>query len=692
MKINVKRILAGLLIFCIILSFCYQSLASEGELPESIGEEHIELVEDIPTEEESHTDESETENEPVVPDENLEVTEGSEEQENVDAPINDEIEESIELYFNENVGVSQVAVNAYHALVLFKNGDLYSMGNNQFGQLGNGYEDNSSMVVVTPIATNIVQIAAGKFHSLALTSEGKVLSWGQNTYGQLGRDSYETFYPHHVQDNTGVELDSIVKIAAGTFHSMALDEDGRVITFGYNVQGQLGNKSELESDVNLNYVIDGNDDELNNIVDIKSGPYHCVALSQDGHVYTWGQGNYGRLGVGSIRNYRYAVMVQTGDDGVPLTNVTKIGAGSFHTMAVTNDNNIYCWGKNNMGQLGVGDTEDRYYATMISEFDAGEDCVLNVTGGDNHTIILMGNGEVYATGGNDYGQLCKVPAVEQDLSVDSVWGVSDIVQISSASNQIMAVHQNGKVYCWGNNNKGQYGNLGIGIYRVSTEMIVDIGVYNDTHGNTFDTATQLTADQYESGVIDYNDDIDVFIFSPEVSGDYIFDISGDYSVTKNIRIYDLSSLSEIPYVANEYYFMESGKSYAIEMQGDVYYGYSVAVISGSKTFRIIQSAYLLGLDGEVEINEITSGFVKGLVEVRNGANIAKSLVVIMTLYDGDNALYDIRTVESDVEPFTNTKVTCGFNVPDDHENYRIVLSVWDNLTDMNYLVEDFVLE
>lgn len=692
MKINVKRILAGLLIFCIILSLCYQSLASEGEVPESIGEEHIELVEDIPTEEESHTDESETENEPVVPDENLEVTESSEEQEIIEAPINDEIEENIELYFNEDIGISQISVNANHTLILFKNGDLYSMGNNEFGQLGNGEQINSITVVTTPIATGIVQIATGKFHSLALTDEGKVLSWGRNNYGQLGRTDSNTYYPQYVTHGDGYELSSVIKIAAGTFNSMALTSDGKVWTFGYNVQGQLGSKSELEYDSNPNCVIDEMEEEIVNIIDIKSGPYHCVALSDEGFVYTWGQGNYGRLGVGTIRNYSYAVPVQTGIDAGILNNVVKIGVGSFHTMAVTSYNDVYVWGRNNVGQLGVGDTEDKYYP-VLAECDFVEDNpILDVTGGDYHSIILLNDGSVCTSGSNDKGQLGGLNFGEQNEYFGLVDNIGNIVKISSSSNQIMSVDSNGKVYCWGHNNKGQFGNLSIGIYYLPIEMEANIGVYKDTHGNTYDTATQLTLNHYENGVIDYNLDVDVFVFDPEISADYLIDVTSDFSNMEDVIIYDLTNMSEIPYEANGYYFLEYGKRYAIIISDYIDVSYYIAVLSAPEIIRVIQSAYSLGLDGETEIDEITSGYIKGKVEVRNSANIPKSFVVIMTLYDGDNVLYDIRTVESNVQPLTNAEVTCGFNVPSDYENYRVVLSVWDNLQDMNNLVDEFVLD
>ena len=103
------------------------------------------------------------------------------------------------------------------------------------------------------------------------------------------------------------------------------------------------------------------------------------------------------------------------------------------------------------------------------------------------------------------------------------------------------------------------------------------------------------------------------------------------------------------------------------------------------------SAYSLGIGGEIPITEITNGFIKGEVQVRNSARTPKPFAVVMALYDGYNTLCDVRTLESNVNAFSNTKVICGFNVPDDYNHYRIVLSVWDNLTDMNNLAEDFVI-
>jgi alpha-tubulin suppressor-like RCC1 family protein len=123
------------------------------------------------------------------------------------------------------------------------------MGKNDRGQLGNGTNINSNIPV--PISLNnkcIVAIAAGEFHSLALNSSGNVYSWGGNNRGQLGNGT-------NTNSNVPIKVQGlltgkrIVAIAAGAFHSLALDSNMNVYSWGLNTDGQLGDGTNIPSNV-----------------------------------------------------------------------------------------------------------------------------------------------------------------------------------------------------------------------------------------------------------------------------------------------------------------------------------------------------------------------------------------------------------------------------------------------------------
>lgn len=141
----------------------------------------------------------------------------------------------------------QVAAGRYHYLVLTDKGNVYSLGNNRFGQLAQVHNANSDIINMVPhkitgFVGKPIQVAVGEFHSLVLTDKGKVYSFGDNQYGQLGR-----------AENAGIEekpnalpkmvsgfVGKPIQIVAGDYHSLILTDGGRVYSFGDNIYGQLG--------------------------------------------------------------------------------------------------------------------------------------------------------------------------------------------------------------------------------------------------------------------------------------------------------------------------------------------------------------------------------------------------------------------------------------------------------------------
>jgi len=149
--------------------------------------------------------------------------------------------------------INQVAAGRYHSIALASDGTVYTWGYNYFGQLGiNSNTDSNIPVLVSGalIGKTITRVAAGGSHSIALASDGTVYTWGRNNYGQLGNENNtNSSVPVAVNTSGVLSGKTITKVAAGDSHTIALASDGTVYTWGYNGLGQLGNGNNTSSSV-----------------------------------------------------------------------------------------------------------------------------------------------------------------------------------------------------------------------------------------------------------------------------------------------------------------------------------------------------------------------------------------------------------------------------------------------------------
>ena len=319
----------------------------------------------------------------------------------------------------EGKTITQLSAKVWYALALASDGTVYSWGFNSWGQLGNGTSgaanNASAPVAVKTVGTpmegkTIVQVAAGATHSLALATDGTIYAWGKNEYGQLGNDS-TTNSPVPVAVKTaGTPMDgkTIIQIHAGYEHSLALASDGTVYVWGRNNSGQLGKNDATDAHIPAAVQTLGTPMAGKVIVQLAAGNSQSMALASDGTVYTWGWNQYGQLGNGTTTNSRIPVAVAT--TGTPLAGktISQIAAGNAHALAMTDDGAIYSWGWNQYGQLGNGTTTNSRIPVAVVTTGtplAGKTITQITSGGSPNSLVLADDGAMYTWGWGQYGQL-----------------------------------------------------------------------------------------------------------------------------------------------------------------------------------------------------------------------------------------------------------------------------------------------
>jgi hypothetical protein len=401
------------------------------------------------------------------------------------------------------VTAAQVVAGGGHACARLDDGTVKCWGDNSRGQLGlgdtntrgDGPLDMGDNLPAVDLGTGRTAqaLAAGYQRTCALLDDDTVKCWGLNDYGQLGLGdtSDRGDGPGEMGDNLpAVDLGTgrtAQALAASTFHTCALLDDGTVKCWGRNHLGQLGlgdtsdrGDEPLEMGDNLPAVDLGTGRTAQALA---ASMYHTCALLDDGTVKCWGRNDNGRLGLGDIDS-RGDEPMEMGDN-LPAVDLgtgrtaRALAAGGYYTCALLDDDTVKCWGGNYDGALGLGDTSHRGDGPLemgdnLPAVDLGTGRTAQALAARwGHTCALLDDDTVKCWGGNDYGQLGlgdidsrgggplqmgdNLPAV--DL------GTGRTAQaLAAGDSHTCALLDDGTVKCWGYNDWGQLG-LGDTNYR-----------------------------------------------------------------------------------------------------------------------------------------------------------------------------------------------------------------------------------
>jgi alpha-tubulin suppressor-like RCC1 family protein len=335
-----------------------------------------------------------------------------------------------------------VASGKAHTCIVTDAGRVKCWGNNEHRQLGNGGMVNSNIPVDVIGLAEVKSVTAGWEHTCALTIAGGVKCWGYNQNGELGNGE---------MSDSGVPVDvsglssGVRAIEAGDDHTCAVTDKGEVKCWGYNRYGQLGDGSTTSRGVPV--AVQGLPVRA---AAVAAGWGHTCVLTDDKSVQCWGNDEYGQLGYGQTEDYRFTPVDVTG----LVRNVVRISADGGQTCVLTIYGGVSCWGNNKYGQLGDGSSEIRNSPVQVTGLT--QDAV-DIAAGWNHTCSLVGGRGMKCWGWNYFGQLgdgTKASRAEPVL----VYGLSERIDAMGVGwAHTCVVTGLGGVKCWGQNESGQLG-------------------------------------------------------------------------------------------------------------------------------------------------------------------------------------------------------------------------------------------
>jgi alpha-tubulin suppressor-like RCC1 family protein len=359
-------------------------------------------------------------------------------------------------------GVRQIVCGYYHNIAIQQDWTVWAWGYNDKGQLGDGTNAQHHLPIQVKgpnemgWLTDIIAVAAGNQHSVALSGDGHVLTWGTNTYGQLGNATFESSYiPVYVLNNDNLPFEKVIAIASGTNHVLLLTENNQLWGWGKNENGQLANNTPTS----FNRPIRVEGLPSNRIVQIAAADTHSMVLLDNGEIWTWGDNSFGQLGIGDMMSSLRPARVLH-ENGSPLTDIVAIALGNFHSLALSNDGYIWAFGNNEDGQLGNDSTANLSRPAKVQHPDNGNALsdIVYIAAGSSHSLAIQNSDVIWAWGDNKYGQLGDGTQDNQSLpkKINSNNIAIDQVLTMDAGKQHTVLHT-GHVWAWGANYSFQLG-------------------------------------------------------------------------------------------------------------------------------------------------------------------------------------------------------------------------------------------
>lgn len=281
---------------------------------------------------------------------------------------------------------------------------------------------------------DIAQMAVGRHNfdsAFALSRDGTVWAWGSHAHPQSGLWHTKNSMEAHRVPN----LKSIVQLAAGTYHYLALRSNGQVWAWGGNSQGQIGwGKRRTPARPRRIPV-------LGNVKFIAAGDFFSFAVTMDGSLWAWGSNNFGQLGDGTREKKSTPVRI------LGLTGVKMVAAGYGHALVLKEDGTVWAWGQNSKGEIGDGTKIFRPQPTQVQ----GLNDIISVSAESFHSAALRKDGTVWVWGYHHLNQIGPSGRPKYSELPIQVKGLPPVVAIACGEGHILTLDKDGFVWTWGLN-------------------------------------------------------------------------------------------------------------------------------------------------------------------------------------------------------------------------------------------------
>lgn len=336
-----------------------------------------------------------------------------------------------------------------HTCALTADKEIYCFGANQGGQIGNG-KKTPVKNVTTP--ERILEpgpwkkVTAGTYHTCGIKEDNSLWCWGGNGQGQLGLGDLVD-HPKPTQVGT----DQWTDISGHNFeHTCGIKFDGSLWCWGDNTMGQLGNGGSGSSA----------DEKAPSLVDegpfhqVSTGGAHTCAVDTAGALWCFGANHNGRLGRGAPDPSQappLEPLPQKVGEGY-----AQVQAGGGMTCAIDTEGSLACFGMNNLGQVGVG--SDGVNVDQVTPQTIGDAKWRASSGGGSHACGVQESGGLYCWGSSEYGQLGQGTSGKGTYEPAPMQVGGDRFKVvSTGGDHTCAVRDDGALFCFGLNYKGQLG-------------------------------------------------------------------------------------------------------------------------------------------------------------------------------------------------------------------------------------------
>ena len=350
--------------------------------------------------------------------------------------------EEITYKFTVKISVEKISESGSSFYVIDKNGLLWSKGNNYYGQLGDKTTNNSKIAkrILSDENVKFKEISAGEYSwVMALDNDGNIWTWGNNIYGQLGDGTTQNrSIPQKIAVEGNVKFEMI---SAGKYHALALDENGNIWSWGYNGNSVLGDGTTQSRSVPQKITVEGNV----KFKMISSGNLHSLVLDEDGNIWVCGN-NWGKYGDGTKASKQVFTKIKN------EVKFKYINASYFYTTAISQNGDLYICG-DDYGELLKRYTDVGRYINKMTKINGMSNIIEVKASKRSETMVIIAidsNGYVWTLGKTAWGELGTGEQKAENEVFTKI--TSDNVKYKSidlCGSNVIALDENKDIWSWG---------------------------------------------------------------------------------------------------------------------------------------------------------------------------------------------------------------------------------------------------